>query len=133
MKLKEHFKNVFSYSAGVEAWVKKTYFSICGREISYTFACDFAICDFMCDKKAAEDTYKNCVKNYKADYEAMTQLYVCLMYLAYAQDQLSRQGFEDRDEWGVLFQNLAEKVYNDFYKFFNGNQEACQYFFDWTD
>jgi hypothetical protein len=133
MRVQQHFKNVFTYSEVVDTWVKNAYKSVCGREISYAFAYDFAICDFLGDKAEAKNTYKNCVNNNKEDYKAMTELYVCLMYLAYAESQLTDQGFEDREEWGVLFQNLAEKVYDKFYQLFKGNKEACQHFFDWTD
>ena len=134
MRLQERFKNALSYAEAMETWVTNTYKNVCGRDINYDFAFpyDFALCDFIEKKEEAEKTYHNCIRKYSGNYEAMTQLYICLMYVAQAEGLLAEQGFEGREEWGILFQNLASKTCAKFNKSFAGNKEACKYFFQWT-
>ena len=130
--LHESFKNVFTYSAGIESWVKEAYKSVCGRKLKMTFPMDFAIADWS-GKDEVLDTYKNVVEAWGGNYKAFTEIAVSLAYLSYAQGQLKKQGISGRDEFIDLYADLFYKAKDDFYEKFKGNDEATDWFFEWTD
>lgn len=132
MRVQQHFKNVNSYACGVEKWVKDFYKEVSGRTLTYTFPMDFAIADWY-DKASVIESYKRIKKTWIKDYKAFTEVVISLSYLSYANDQLRKQGFEDREKYIKLYAQLFEEARDDFYKFYEGNEEANDYFFEWTD
>lgn len=136
MKLNEHFKNVFSYAAGMEKWCKDFYQHPDG--LSYTFCMDFAIADWMEGAKGVKETYKRVKKNWLGNYKAFTEVVISLNLLSWAHRQLLLQGFEGREEMMQLYSEMYYLARDDFYKEYGSdgkhpNQEACDYFFEMTD
>lgn len=129
MKLHEGFKNVFSYAAGMEEWVSA---SLPLGPLKYTFACDFAIADWY-GKDSVEDTYKRVKEEWLSDYKAFTEVVLALNMLSWAHDALKRQGYDGRDEYIKLYAELYYRARNDFYEKYEGNEEACDHFFEMTD
>lgn len=132
MRVQQHFKNVNSYACGVEKWVKDFYKEVSGRTLTYTFPMDFAIADWY-DKASVIESYKRIKKAWIKDYKAFTEVVISLSYLSYANDQLRKQGFEDREKYIKLYAQLFEEARDEFYKFYEGNEKANDYFFEWTD
>ena len=130
--LQSHFRSIFTYAAGMDAWVKKAYAEVSGHEMQYIFAQDFAIADWY-DEKSVKETYQRAVEGWKDNYKAMTELAVQLSYMSYAHSQLKEQGIAGRDPFIKLYVSLFEKVTDFFYKHFKDNAHAYQHFFDWTD
>ena len=127
MKLNQGFKNVFTYAAGIEAWCKKSY----PFPLNYTFCNDFAIADW-CGAKNVRETFNRVTKEWLDDYKAYTEVAVSINLLAWANDQLCKQGF-DRSEFVKLYSNLYYEARDKFYDRYEGNSEATQYYFDMTD
>lgn len=79
--------NIFQFSAGVEANFE-SFLANCvnPRERKYTFVSDFAIamvCEHEGDKNAINKTYKEFIKNWKTNAEAMTEIAFSLNYLCW--------------------------------------------------
>ena len=133
MKLNEFFTDVFTYGAGMHAWVQKYFTSISGYKLKYTFVQDFAIADWCSGKKGIRDTYNKLLKEYGKDYKAFTELVMSINMLSWGNDQLTKQGIEGRDEYGMYYSDLYYESRDKFYDTFKGNTEACDYFFEMTD
>ena len=127
--LRESFKNVFTYSAGMEDWCKKAYQ---GGELEYTFVSDFAIADWY-GAKDVKETYNRVIKEWGKDYKAMTEIVVALNLLSWAHNQLREQGIGCRDEFIELYSNLYYMAKDFFYDTFKDNEKAQHYFFEMTD
>ena len=126
------FKNVFTYAAGVEKWCKDLYLDNSGNELQYTFCNDFAIADWYGDKEL-NGTYQNVMKSWCSDYKAFTEIVIALNLLAWANDRLVEQGFNDREKFKELYSDMYEKAKDEFYEKFSDNEEARTYFFNMTD
>lgn len=131
MKVQEHFINVFSYAAGVDKWCKDAYAEN-GKGLAYTFCNDFAIADWYGEQNV-RSTYERVKEHWLSDYKAFTEVVVSLNMLAWANDQLSIQGFEDRIRYVELYSELYEEARDLFYETYGENKEASSYFFDMTD
>lgn len=129
MRLQDYFKNVFSYAAGMEEWVCKALFQ---EKMTYTFVQDFAIADWYGEKDVKE-TYERVKKEWLSDYKAFTEVVVSLNMLAWAHDQLRKQGIDGRDDVITLYNTMYYQSKDDFYDKYTGNEEACHYFFIKTD
>ncbi len=127
--LHESFKNVFTYSAGMEKWCKAFYQ---GGELEYTFVNDFAIADWY-GAKDVKETYNRVIKEWGKDYKAMTEIVVSLNLLSWAHEQLRKQGIEGRNEFIDLYIELYEKAMDLFHDTFKDNKKAQDYFFNKTD
>ena len=132
MRLQEGFKNVFSYAAGMENWIKEAYNEIAGKNLTMTFPYDFAIADWY-GEKSVWDTYKNVRKQWLRDYKAFTEVAITLSYLSSANSQLSIQGYEDREKFIDLYSSLYYTARDNFYDYYKDNEEAKDWFFEWTD
>ena len=131
MKLNEFFTNVLTYAAGMEHWVDKHY-EMTGYKREYTFVNDFAIADWF-GKKDVEETYKTVKREWIKDYKAFTEVVMALNLLSWANVQLKEQGIEGREEFINLYSDMYYKARDDFYKEWEGNEEATDYFFHTTD
>ena len=131
MQVKEHFRNVFTYAAGIEAWCKKFY-AEGGNSLEYTFASDFAIADWY-GKDEVLDTYERVKESWLNDYKAFTEVAIALNLLSWANHQLTQQGFEGREEFTQLYSELYYRAMDDFYTKYEGNNEATSHFFEMTD
>ena len=129
MIVQQGFKNVFSYAAGLEEWVNR---SLPLGPLKYTFVSDFAIADWA-GADAVSDTYERVKKEWLSDYEAFTEVVIALNMLSWANDALRRQGYDGREDFIRLYADLYYKARQDFYGKYDGNQEACDYFFEMTD
>ena len=123
---------MFTYSAGVEKWVKEAYEEISGKKLTMTFPMDFAIADWYGEKEVM-DTYRNVRKHWLNNYKAFTEVAVTLSYLSSANSQLSLQGYEGRDKFCDLYEKLFYMARDDFYDNYKNNEEAKDWFFEWTD
>lgn len=131
MKVQEHFNNVFSYSAGVDKWCKDAY-AEGGKKLEYSFCIEFAIADWYGEQNV-RSTYERVKEHWLSDYEAFTEVVVSLNMLAWANDRLSIQGFDDRIRYVKLYSELYEEARDLFYETYGKNKEASSYFFDMTD
>ncbi len=127
--LNQGFRNVLSYAAGMETWVKNNY----PQEMNYTFAQDFAIADWMTGEQGVLETYNKVKDEWLRNYKALTEAVVSINMLAWAHDQLKRQGFDGRDKFIKLYSELYHQGVQDFYEKYEGDKEKCQYFFEMTD
>ena len=129
MRVQDGFTNVFSYAAGLEDWVNK---SLPLGPLNYTFVSDFAIADWY-GKSEVKETYKRVKEQWLGDYKAFTEVVIALNMLSWANDALRKQGFDGRDEFISLYSDMYYKARDDFYGRYDGNEEACNYFFEMTD
>ena len=130
MRVQQGFTNVFSYAAGLEKWVND---SLPYGPLKYTFVNDFAIADWVSGKEGVEDTYRRVKEAWLGDYKAFTEVVVAINMLSWANNALKEQGYDGRDEFIELYSNLYYKARDDFYAKYEGNQEACDHFFEMTD
>ena len=129
MKLQENFANVFSYAAGMEAWVND---SLPLGPLKMTFVSDFAIADWY-GATEVRDTYGRVKKEWLDDYKAFTEVVIALNMLSWAHNALRKQGIDGRDGFIRLYSELYHAATRDFYDKYDGNREACDYFFEMTD
>ena len=108
MRLNQGFKNVLSYSAGMNQWVRNNY----PTELDYSFASDFAIADWISGKKGVLETYDRVKKEWLNNYKAFTQAAVAINMLSWAHYQLKRQGYEGRDIFIELSQNSSVPIFD---------------------
>lgn len=132
MKVHEFFKNVFSYANGIEQWCKNFLLNTSGTKLNYTFTHDFAIADWYGEAEVKE-TYNRVKASWISDYKAFTEVAMSLNVLSWANNQLIKQGIEDREKYVELYSELWYKAKDDFYKKYENNEEACDYFFNMTD
>ena len=132
MKVQEYFNDVFNYAYGVEEWIKK-YFKSVNYEIEYTFASDLALVDWYGKQEDVKETYQRIKNNWIDDYKAFTEAVMCINMLSWANDQLIKQGFDDREEWVEFYSELYYQARDDFYNKYENNEESCDYFFKTTD
>lgn len=118
------FKNVFTYSAGMEQWCKRAY----KGSLMYTFTNDFAIGDWS-GEDGVIDTYNRVKESWLNDYKAWTEVVIALNLLAWAHDQLKRQGIDDRDRFIELYSDLCEKARDEFKKKYENDMEARRHHF----
>lgn len=129
MKLNEGFKNVFSYAAGMEKWVKNNL----DTEMEYTFAKDFAIADWVSGINGVKETYERVKKEWLGNYKAFTEVALSLNLLAWAHNQLEEQGFEGRNPFIKLYSELWHQAKYDYYEKYANDKEKQDYFFYMTD
>jgi hypothetical protein len=133
MKLSEKFKNLFTYSQGVEKWCRKLYYEMTGNEMSYTFVSDMALEDFTGDTTKVDWIYNKIKKEWLKDYKAFTEVCISINLLAWANDKLSQQGIDDRDVFTNYYSELYYKARDEFYEYYKNDDEAKDYFFSMTD
>lgn len=130
--LKDSFRNVFSYAAGMQAWVKDL-FKQGGHEIKYTFAQDFAIADWMGDMKDVRETMERVRSEWASNWRAQAQAVAQLSAMADAHYQLQQQGISGRtaiiDGYHEVFNEERDK----FNETFADNNEAKSYLFELYD
>lgn len=129
MKLQENFANVLSYAAGMEAWVND---SLPLGPLKMTFASDFAIADWY-GAKEVNETYERVKAEWLSNYKAFTEVVIALNMLSWAHNTLMRQGIDGREPFINLYAELYYQSKDDFYAKYDGNEEACDYFFEMTD
>ncbi len=128
-QLYQGFKNVFTYSAGMQQWVNNNL----PAKPEYTFAGDFAIADWMEGKTGVLETYNRVKKEWLNNYKAFTDAAVAINMLAWAHYNLKKQGYEGRDIFIELYSNLYHQAVQDFYEQYEGDEKATSYFFQMTD
>jgi hypothetical protein len=133
MKVQQKFKSVFTYAAGVEVWCNDYYNAITGgKKLTYTFPADFAIADWYGEKDVRE-TYNRVKKSWLESVEAWTEVVISLNILSWCNDQLIKQGIEDRERWIKLYSELYYQAKEDFYNKYSNDEKALDYFFEMTD
>ena len=133
MKLNEFFKNRFSYSQGVEAWCKALYEEMSGNQLTMTFASDLALEDWNGDTKSVYQLYKHIRKSWIDDYKAFAEVVIAINLLAWANDKLIKQGFENRESMRDFYSELYYESKKDYYKHYKGKLEECDYLYSMTD
>lgn len=128
-QLRQGFKNVTTYSAGMQQWVNNNL----PVKPEYTFAGDFAIADWMTGKDGVIETYYRVKESWLNNYKAFTEVVIALNMLSWAHNQLKKQGYEGRDAFIELYTDLYKQATTDFYNKYEDNEEARDYFFRMTD
>ena len=131
MKLNESFRDVFSYAAGMQAWVQKYFDSVGSYKMKYSFVEAFAISDWSSGKKGIRDTYNKLLKEYGKDYKAFTELVMSINMLSWGNDQLRKQGIEGREEYGMYYSDLYYETHE--YALDNLKDEELRYYLEVTD
>lgn len=129
-RLNQGFKNVFTYSAGIEKWIND---SLPGEPLQYTFAGDFAIADWTGGKNGVMDTYNRVKAEWLNNYKAFTEAAVAINMLAWAHYNLKKQGYDGRDPFIELYSDLYHQAVRDFYEKYENDSEAREYFYRMTD
>ena len=129
MTVQQGFTNVFSYAAGMEDWVNN---QLPQGPLKFTFVADFAIADWYGTDDVL-DTYKRVKETWLNDYKAFTEVVIALNMLSWAHAMLQRQGYDGRDAFISLYSDLYYQARDDFYSKWEGNEEACDHFFNMTD
>ena len=102
------------------------------NEIGYTnittFWEDFSIADRFVgvEDSPIEDTYKRALKYAKTDYKVFTELVLVLNHKIW-------EWYKVNDYIGKIYDKLWKQSEDEFYKTFEGNEEATHYFFETTD
>lgn len=122
------FRTPFTYAAGIEDWCKQAY----GHTMEYTFCSDFALADWVSEDNVNK-LYKEVIKSWGDDYKAFTEIVISINMLAWANNQLVKQGITGRDKFVEFYSELYYKAKDDFYNKFEHNSEATSYFFEMTD
>lgn len=134
--------NVFQYSAVTEANWRQNLAEMSGFKPSYTFYGDFSIAEFcevyMNDAKAVKNTYNNVIKSWGSSYKALTEIVLVLNHKAWSFDGNVDSSYLHCGEANrVAFTNLYTELYNkavdEFYKRYEGNNEAMSYYYQVTD
>lgn len=133
MKLNKHFKSAASYGAGMQAWVQRYFNIMGGYKMKHSFVEAFAIADWVSGTNGIRDTYNKLLKEYGNNYKDFTELVMAINMLSWAHDQLRKQNIEDREEYIQYYSELYYEARDAFYDKFEGNSEACDYFFEMTD
>lgn len=129
-QLNQGFKNVLTYSAGMEEWVNKNLY---GEPMKYTFVRNFAVADWMSGTRGIMETYQNVKNEWLCNYKAFTEVVIALNMMAWAHNQLKKQGFDGRDTFIEFYSDLYHQATTDFYDKYEADEEARQYFFEKTD
>ena len=129
VKLNESFKNVLTYSAGMQEWVNKSLMI----KPEYTFAMDFAVADWMEGVAGVLKTYNKVKAEWLSNYKAFTEMALAVNKLSWAHDQLKKQGIDNRDPFIELYSDLYYKARDDFYARYENCKKATDYFFEMTD
>ena len=129
MTIQQGFPNVFSYSMGLENWVNE---QLPLGPLQFTFVSDFAIADWY-GEKDVRDTYERVKKSWLNDYKAFTEVVIALNMLSWANCALQRQGYDGREKFVDLYSDLYYKARDDFYERYDGDEVACDHFFEMTD
>lgn len=131
MTLRENFKNVFSYAAGVQNWVNKS----TGVEGGYnfSFAHDFAIADWMGGRKEIRETWQSILSGWQDNYKVLAEAISQILMMKCAHWRMQQDGIENRDYYIQAYEDLyyiADRKYNELFK---DNEEALDYLFFLTD
>ena len=130
--------NVFQFAALAEANWEANLSDMNPYEPKYSFYRDFAIAEFcevyMNDKNAIRKTYKDILKSYGDNYEALTELVMVLNHKIWAYYQKVDSHYlgvsdEKAMEFSKLYDTLWREAQNVFFKKFEGNDEATSYYF----
>ena len=132
MKVQSYFIDPLSYGASMEASCNKMLEDVGGKPMEFTFAADFAIADWY-GAEDVKETYKRVIKEWNADYKALTEVVMALNLLSWVNVSLQQAGFEDRDDFIKLYSRLYYDATNEFYKEYGEDAEKCDYFFRMTD
>lgn len=132
MRLNEFFNDVFSYAFSAEDWVEK-YFESVGYTCKYTFVSDLCIADWYGNKEEVIDTYNRIVNEWGGGYKEFTEIVMSVNMLSWFNNQLMKQGIEDRGEWIGFYTDLYHKAREAFYEKYGDDDEACDWFFECTD
>lgn len=118
---------IFKYAAANEAAFEK-YWNGLGHERKTTFFSDLSIAECY-GVDGIRDTYNRVMQEWMGDLVFITEFIVCL-------GLKSSQWCDDRKH-GQTFCNLYSDLYHEavdaFYKHYEGNEDALDYFFEMTD
>lgn len=132
MNIRGGFKNVFSYGAGMENWVRGWFEKELGYKMEYTFVYDFAVADWF-GRQDVIDTYNRVKESWLDNYKAFTEVAMSLSMLSNAHYQLRKQGYDGREAFVELYEDLFYKAKEDFYDKYVDNGDAQEWFFKMTD
>lgn len=118
--------NVFHYAAAEEKCVFECQAAETGYKRISTFFSDLSIAEWM-GIASVKDTYNNVVKSWLNDYKMFTEFVICLNWKSW---EWAGRGY---DELGQLYSDLYYQARDKFYEHYDGNQTACDYFFQMTD
>lgn len=117
--------NIFEYAAANEAAFEK-YWSECGHERKTTFFSDLSIAEWY-GSEGIHDTYNRVIKTWMSELVYITEFIACLGLKA---SQWSERGDY---ELSKLYSHLFDVASDAFYKHYETDEEAKDYFFRMTD
>ena len=134
--------NVFQYITIAEQNWRQNLAEMSGFKPKYTFYGDFSIAEFcevwMHDANAVRKTYNNVIKSWGSSYTALTEIILVLNHKSWSFDgdvdsSYLRCGEANRVAFTNLYTELYNKAVNEFYKRYEGNDEAMSYYYQVTD
>lgn len=117
---------IFKYAAANEA-AFESYWNGIGHERKTTFFSDLSIAECY-GAAGVRDTYDRVIDDWMDNLVFITEFIVCLGLKA-SQWAGRAGGTELQDVYTNLFANATDAFYNHY----EGNEEACDYFFQMTD
>ena len=131
MTPQEYFKDAISYAASAERIIRG-YFESVGYHCEYTFVQDLVLAEWF-GLDGVKETYETFKRDWLDDYKAWTEVVMSLNLLIWFHDSLIQNGIEESDDAERLYDELYYKARDDFYDKYEGDEEACDYFFQCTD
>lgn len=116
---------IFKYAAANEAAFEK-YWNGLGHERKTTFFSDLSIAECH-GEDGIRDTYNRVMQEWMDDLVFITEFIVCLGLKASQWDSLGNSVFSE------LYAHLFDVASDAFYRHYECNEEACDYFFQMTD
>ena len=134
--------NVFEYAALCEKNYHLNLENLGVSEPKYTFYGDLSIAEFCelyaGDPGAVRDTFNRVFESWKGSYKALTEFIIALNYKSWAfAGEVDSTWLKCSERNRLALVELYSKLYYEgmdkFYEIFEGNEEACDWFFEMTD
>ncbi len=134
--------NVFQYAFTAEENWKANLADMTDWRPQYTFYSDFGIAEFcevyMRDRNAVLSTYRNVIKNWASDYKALTEIILVLNHKIWAFYNRVDSGYmkvsnQIADYFAKLYNKLYEQAIAEFFKRYENNTTATDYYYRVTD
>ena len=124
--------SIEAFASVAESWVY-SYFEQVGFRHKYSFV--FKLAESERDGKESDvrKAYENLLEKHGNDFKAFTEIVMCVNLMAWFHAQLEREGVPEAEKWGVFYSDLYDDANERFYQRFEGNEEACDYYFECTD
>ena len=131
--LQQKFKNAMQYSKGVDGWCKALYNEMTDCTLSESFCAQFALVDWDDDLDLLQTFYGIVKEKYLKDYKKFTEIVISINLLKWANDRFVIDGLPEREKFTKFYKELYYVARSDYYRFYRGCQEECDYLYSMSD